>query len=73
MDCGRFWSAIAAIPAMKAARSGRIIIMASAHALAASPFKAAYVAAKHGIAGLTKTIALELAECGVTCNAICAG
>ena len=72
MDCGRFWSAIAAIPAMKAARSGRIIMM-SAHALAASPFKAAYVAAKHGIAGLTKTIALELAECGVTCNATCPG
>ena len=73
MDYRGVWSAIAAIPAMKAARSGRIIMMASAHALAASPFKAAYVAAKHGIAGLTKTIALELAECGVTCNAICAG
>jgi 3-hydroxybutyrate dehydrogenase len=58
---------------MKRARFGRIIMMASAHALAASPFKAAYVAAKHGIAGLTKTIALELAEHGVTCNAICPG
>lgn len=52
---------------------GRIINIASAHALVASPFKAAYVAAKHGIAGLTKTIALEGAEYGVTCNAICPG
>ena len=68
-----FHASAAAIPAMKAARSGRIIMMASAHALAASPFKAAYVAAKHGIAGLTKTIALELAEFGITCNAICPG
>jgi 3-hydroxybutyrate dehydrogenase len=68
-----FHASAAAIPAMKAARTGRIIMMASAHALAASPFKAAYVAAKHGIAGLTKTIALELAEFGVTCNAICPG
>ncbi|MBK6661094.1 MAG: 3-hydroxybutyrate dehydrogenase [Proteobacteria bacterium] len=68
-----FHASAAAIPAMKAARRGRIIMMASAHALAASPFKAAYVAAKHGIAGLTKTIALELAEFGVTCNAICPG
>ena len=68
-----FHASAAAIPSMKAAKSGRIIMMASAHALAASPFKAAYVAAKHGIAGLTKTIALELAEFGVTCNAICPG
>jgi len=52
---------------------GRIINIASAHALVASPFKAAYVAAKHGIAGLTKTIALEGAEHGITCNAICPG
>ena len=68
-----FHASAAAIPAMKKARSGRIIMMGSAHALAASPFKAAYVAAKHGIAGLTKTIALELAEHGITCNAICPG
>ncbi|UDF03173.1 3-hydroxybutyrate dehydrogenase [Asticcacaulis sp. AND118] len=52
---------------------GRIVNIASAHALVASPFKAAYVAAKHGIAGLTKTVALEGAEHGVTCNAICPG
>ncbi|MBX9605309.1 MAG: 3-hydroxybutyrate dehydrogenase [Gammaproteobacteria bacterium] len=68
-----FHASAAAIPTMKARRAGRIVMMASAHALAASPFKAAYVAAKHGIAGLTKTIALELAEFGVTCNAICPG
>ena len=68
-----FHASAAAIPAMKAARRGRIVVMASAHALAASPFKAAYVAAKHGIAGLTKTFALDLAEFGITCSAICPG
>jgi len=62
-----------ALPAMKARRFGRIINVASAHALVASPFKSAYVAAKHGIAGLTKTVALEGAEHGVTANAICPG
>ena len=63
----------AAIPGMKARRWGRIINTASAHSLVASPFKAAYVAAKHGIAGLTKTAALELALHGVTVNCISPG
>ena len=62
-----------ALPAMKAKKWGRIINIASAHALVASPFKSAYVAAKHGIAGLTKTVALEVAEHGITMNAICPG
>ena len=68
-----FHSIRAAVPGMKARKSGRIINIASAHSLTASPFKAAYVTAKHGLAGLTKTVALELAECGVTCNAISPG
>lgn len=58
---------------MKARGWGRIVNIASAHGLIASPFKSAYVAAKHGIVGLTKVIALEGAEAGVTCNAICPG
>ena len=62
-----------ALPAMKKKKWGRIINIASAHALVASPFKSAYVAAKHGIAGLTKTVALEVAEQGITMNAICPG
>nr|WP_221766471.1 3-hydroxybutyrate dehydrogenase [Sphingomonas ginkgonis] len=62
-----------AFASMKTAGFGRIVNVASAHALVASPFKAAYVAAKHGIAGLTKTVALEGAQHGVTCNAICPG
>ena len=61
------------VPNMKAKGWGRIINIASAHALVASPFKVAYVAAKHGLAGMTKTIALELAEFGVTVNAVCPG
>lgn len=62
-----------AISDMKARGWGRIINTASAHALVASPFKSAYVAAKHGLAGLTKVVALEGAEAGVRCNAICPG
>ena len=63
----------AAVPGMRAAGWGRIVNIASAHGLTASPFKSAYIAAKHGIVGLSKTVALELAEEGVTCNAICPG
>jgi 3-hydroxybutyrate dehydrogenase len=58
---------------MKAQGWGRIVNVSSAHGLVASPFKAAYVAAKHGILGLTKVVALEGAEFGVTCNAVCPG
>lgn len=62
-----------ALPAMQAANWGRIINIASVHGLVASAHKAAYVAAKHGIVGLTKVVALENATTGVTCNAICPG
>jgi 3-hydroxybutyrate dehydrogenase len=63
----------AAVPGMKAKKWGRIINTASAHSLVASPFKAAYVAAKHGLTGLTKTVALELATFGITANCISPG
>ncbi len=68
-----FYATRAAIPIMKAQGRGRIVNMASAHGLVASPFKSAYVAAKHGIVGFTKTVALELAQDNITCNAICPG
>jgi 3-hydroxybutyrate dehydrogenase len=68
-----FHTARLAVPHMKAQGWGRIISTASAHSLAASPFKAAYVAAKHGLAGLTKVLALELAEHGITANCISPG
>ena len=68
-----FHTVRAALPAMKKNGWGRIVNVASAHALVASPFKSAYVAAKHGIAGFTKTVALEVAEQGITVNALCPG
>jgi 3-hydroxybutyrate dehydrogenase len=68
-----FLATRAAVPIMKAQKHGRIVNLDSAHGLVASPFKAAYVSAKHGVLGLTKTVALEVAEFGVTCTAICPG
>jgi 3-hydroxybutyrate dehydrogenase len=68
-----FHAVRAAVPGMKARKWGRIINTASAHSLVASPFKVAYISAKHGLAGLTKTVALELATFGITCNCISPG
>ena len=68
-----FHTTAAALPMMRKAGWGRIVNIASAHGLTASPYKSAYVAAKHGIVGLSKTTALETAGQGITCNAICPG
>jgi 3-hydroxybutyrate dehydrogenase len=68
-----FHTTAAALPGMRAKGWGRIVNVASAHGLTASPYKSAYIAAKHGIVGLSKTVALETAGQGITCNAICPG
>lgn len=68
-----FHTIAAALPGMRERGWGRIVNISSAHGLTASPFKSAYVSAKHGIVGLTKTVALETAGQGITCNAICPG
>ncbi len=68
-----FHATRAVLPGMKQARWGRVINIASAHGLVASPYKSAYVAAKHGIVGFTKCVALEVAEQGITANSICPG
>ena len=68
-----FHTTAAAIPLMRKAKWGRVINIASAHGLTASPYKAAYIAAKHGVVGMTKTVALETAQEPITANAICPG
>lgn len=68
-----FHTTAAALPMMRAAGWGRVVNIASAHGLTASPFKSAYIAAKHGVVGLSKTVALETAGEAITCNAICPG
>ena len=68
-----FHTTAAALPGMRARGWGRVVNIASAHGLTASPYKSAYVTAKHGVAGFTKSVALEVAEMGITVNAVCPG
>jgi 3-hydroxybutyrate dehydrogenase len=68
-----FHTTAAALPVMREHKWGRIVNISSAHGLTASPFKSAYVSAKHGVVGMTKVVALETAEAPITCNAICPG
>jgi len=68
-----FHTTAAALPLMRKAGWGRIVNIASAHGLRASPYKAAYVTAKHGVVGMTKTVGLETAKEPITCNAVCPG
>ena len=68
-----FHTTAAAIPMMRKSGWGRVVNIASAHGLTASPYKSAYIAAKHGVVGLSKTVALETAEVPITCNAVCPG
>ncbi|MCI5077503.1 3-hydroxybutyrate dehydrogenase [Oricola sp.] len=68
-----FHTTAAALPMMREHKWGRVVNIASAHGLTASPFKSAYVTAKHGVVGMTKVVALETAEAPITCNAICPG
>ncbi|MDQ1848006.1 3-hydroxybutyrate dehydrogenase [Gemmobacter fulvus] len=68
-----FHTTAVALPGMRAKGWGRVVNIASAHGLTASPFKSAYIAAKHGVVGLSKTVALETAGQGITCNAVCPG
>ncbi|MGH2454329.1 MAG: 3-hydroxybutyrate dehydrogenase [bacterium] len=73
MLSGTFFCTRAALPHMLARRWGRVVNISSIHGLVASPFKSAYVSAKHGVIGFTRTLALEVAEAGITANAVCPG